>query len=517
MGNEPVLISELPKSDLLHAEAEAAPEDKGLISWIIELKSYIDDADIKRPGKWLESDISAIEEKECFAFAAAQQKAIKSRLSNKDRFNAIKPYFNSFMHLLYKSLQNGAKLDVATDENGVLIDGIRVDFVCIVTSFAMESMAFIDHEGKIKTALLDSSTSLLSSPFLPLYTGLATNEFRKISKGDFVEDKLTHTATLTTPKGVRVTVKNYDKIQGSLGSSAKKLLDTAILYLTFNNVHNSSTIRPTVEIPLIEYGEKKGYNFTPLIMETEAEQVAENKRVEERLKEFKKKVRADLSDIKQVEMSFEESKGRNKGDYSDISIISSHSIRTIKGVPMIRINFDVDMANYLVKSYVMQYPVALLKLDDRNANAYALGCYIANHNSIDNNAAAGTQNTLSVKCLLEAAPEIISIEALREKGRRDWKRLIKKRLEASIESLMEIGYIKRWEYRNSATGQRFTAENSNSLSWDSFNGMMVDFVLMENPAQIERQKRKAEQKAIAATSAPPTPPKKRGRPPKAKK
>ena len=56
---------------------------------------------------------------------------------------------------------------------------------------------------------------------------------------------------------------------------------------------------------------------------------------------------------------------RNKGDYKEMRIISSHSIS--KG--LIRINFDIDAAAYFVNAYMMQFPTALLKHDNKKHNA----------------------------------------------------------------------------------------------------------------------------------------------------
>ncbi len=339
--------------------------------------------------------------------------------------------------------------------------------------------------------------SLFSSPFVNMLNTKVTNDFLRLNLKDFTRDEITKTAKYTTNKGTTFTVRNYERLQGDLGTSAKKLLDAAVLYLSYNNYGHNLT-RPTVEIPLIEYGEANGYNLTPREMPTDAEQRAENNRVNERIEDFKRRVRRDLSDIKRLEFSAEETKGRNKGDYVDISFISSHSVRTVNGKPIIRINFDVEMARYLINSGVTSYPTALLKHDNRNPNAYAIGRKIAFQNSYDNNAVKGTEYTLKVKTLLDAAPEIISIDALRAQGQRNWKQKIKDKLEKALDANVNIGYVIRWEYRDPRTGKTYTPETAASLSWDNYKNLDVDFDLENNPSQTERRERKAAEKAAAA-------------------
>ena len=120
---------------------------------------------------------------------------------------------------------------------------------------------------------------------------------------------------------------------------------------------------------------------------------------------------------------------------------------------------------YLVQSYVMQHPTALLAVDNRNPNAYVLGFKIAQHNSMDNNAARGTNNTLSVESLLAAAPEIQNIDDLKAKGQRNWKDKIKRPLENSLNELINVNVLSKWEYRDPTTGTTYTPETAQPLTW----------------------------------------------------
>lgn len=358
------------------------------------------------------------------------------------------------------------------------------------------------------------ASNLFLQKYVPMLNGSPSNDLMRITKREFVFDGFTKSATLTTKDGHKIKVENFDKLQGILGTSAKKIMDTALLYLASGNFYrgNKATVNPTVEIPLIEYGEANGYQLTPKTMDTPEEQEAENKRVRERVKELKKNIRRDLAGISSIVWSGEETRGRNKGDYKEMRLISSHGIT--QGV--IRVTFDFNAATYFVNSYIMQYPTALLRHDNRKPNPYIIGRKLAFHNSNDQNQAAGTANTLSVKSLLQAAPDIPDYDTIVARGQRNWKDKIKKPLEDALDENITIGLISRWEYRDPASMATYTAETANSLRYGQYSRLMVDFIMVDAPDQTIRRAAKAEAKAEAASKKG-KPRSYRGRPKKSKK
>lgn len=354
--------------------------------------------------------------------------------------------------------------------------------------------------------------NLFGSAYFPMLNGTLTNGLMPLTKRDFKPVELTKTATFTTDSGVKFTIENFDKFQ-TWGVSTKKMFHAAIAYLTSANYYrgNDGAINPTVEISVIDYGEACKNQLTPRVMATPEEQAEEIRLVEGRIKEFKKSVRKDLSDISSILITGEETRGKKKYDYQAMRIISSHSIRK----DTIRINFDVDAARYLVNAYIMQFPRALFAHDNRKPNAYNIGWKIAFHNGLDQNNAAGTECTLSVKSLLEAAPEIPTIEAIKARKQRNWKDKIKKPLEIALDENITVGYLSKWEYRDPKTGQTYTAETAQPLSWTQYYRLMVDFAVIDAPDQTERRAARAAEKAAAAALKEQNR-KKRGRPPKKK-
>lgn len=390
-----------------------------------------------------------------------------------------------------------AAVDAANLETFSPVSLIGADFV-----EAWESMT----PGQVQAIITDK---LLSSAYLPMLNGAPANELMQITTKGLKADGFTKTATITTKGGHKITIKHFDKLQGLLSTPAKKILDTALLYLTSSNYYRGdrNTVTPTVEIPLIEYGEACGYRLTPQKMKTPEEQAAENRRVNERIRDLKKNVRRDLRDIANIVWSGEETRGRNKGDYNEMRIISSHSIS--KG--LIRINFDIDAAAYFVNAYIMQYPTALLKHDNRKPNAYVIGRKIAFHNSNDQNHAAGTDSTLSVKSLLAAAPEIPTIDDIEARRQRNWKDKIKKPLEIALDENISVGLISKWEYRNPKSGETYTSETAQPMTWTQYSRLVIDFAMIDAPEQTDRREAKAEAARQAAADKG-NPRKKRGRP-----
>jgi hypothetical protein len=405
------------------------------------------------------------------------------------------------MYLFIKS-----KLDLEATDDGVRYrenKELYFDIISYTVDFVINKYDFF-------TLSQMTPDNLLSRPYLPMLNGALVNDFMQINTRGLAADKFSKRAVYVTKDGHKFTIEHFDKLLRALSTPAKKILNTAIMFLTENNYYNADRITPTVEIPLIEYGEKCGYQLTSRKMATPEEQAAEDKAVQNRIIEFKKSVRRNLRDIKEVTWTAEETSGRNKGDYAEMSIISGHGI--INGY--IRIDFAVNAAAYLVHSYVMWHPMALLAVDNRNPNAYVLGYKIAQHNSNDNNAARGTNNTLSVKSLLAAAPEIQSYEELQARGQRNWKDKIKKPLENSLNELVKKGELSKWKYRDPTTGTTYTPETAQPLTWAQYSRLMVDFIMVNAPDQTERREAKAEAAAVKAAAYKEKPLKKRGRPSK---
>ncbi|MBO6246937.1 MAG: hypothetical protein J6N55_11765 [Anaerovibrio sp.] len=402
----------------------------------------------------------------------------------------------------------------AWNAEGVALNKKYHDVIAKALSVAISTELFKDEPAKVSDIidrLLSDpvpTSQLLLQQYLPMLNGYPTNDLMAMSTTRLEADGFTGKATFTKG-GHTITIKDFNDLVGAVGVSAKKVMDTATAYLTMGNFYRGTTVNPTATIPLMEYWRAQGLHVDPLPMDTEEEQRKEQSRVAETIKKLKQGLKGDLENLKRLEWEGQGT-GRNRGDFARYSFISSYRV---KGTTLY-VNFDIDIAKYLVQAYVMQWSPALLRHDNRDPNSYVIGRKLLLQHSMDSNAAAGTDNTLSVKTLLAEAPDIITIEELTAQGRRDWKKKIKEKLELALnKNITTAPLLTRWEYRHPVTGTTYTPETASALSWDEYSKLMVDFVLVEEPDQATRRAARAAEKAAAAQEPPK---KKRGRPRKNK-
>lgn len=401
----------------------------------------------------------------------------------------------------------------AWNAEGVALNKKYHDVIAKALGVAISMELFKDEPAQVSD-IIDKllsdpvpTSQLLLQRYLPMLNGYPTNDLMAMSTTKLEADGFTGRATFTKG-GHTIIVKDFNQLVGAIGTSAKKLMDTATAYLTMGNFYRGTTVNPTAIIDLMDYWRAQGFHVDPLPMDSEEEQRKEQSRVAETIKKLKQALKADLENLKRLEWSGQGT-GRNRGDFAKYSYISSYRV---KGTTLY-VNFDIDIAKYLVQAYVMQWSPALLKHDNRDPNSYVIGRKLLFQHSMDSNAAAGTDNTLSVKVLLAEAPDIITIEELTAQGRRDWKKKIKEKLEAALnKNITTVPLLKRWEYRHPITGTTYTPDTASRLSWDEYSSLMVDFILVEEPDQATRRAARAAEKA--AVQEPPK--RKRGRPRKNK-
>ena len=402
----------------------------------------------------------------------------------------------------------------AWNAEGVALNKRYHDVIAKALGVAISMELFKDEPAQVSD-IIDKllsdpvpTSQLLLQRYLPMLNGYPTNDLMAMSTTRLEADGFTGKATFTKG-GHTITVKDFNQLVGAIGTSAKKVMDTGVAYLTASNYYRTDRVNPTATIDLMDYWRAQKLHVDPLPMDSEEEQRKEQSRVAETIKKLKQGLKADLENLKRLEWEGQGT-GRNRGDFAKYSFISSYRVR---GTTLI-LNFDIEIARYLVQSYQMQWPPALLLHDNRDPNSYAIGRKLALHHSMDNNAAVGTDCTISVKSLLAEAPDISTIEELRAKGQRNWKRLIKEKLEAALnKNITTAPLLKRWEYRSPSTGATYTPETASGLSWEDYSQLMVDFVMAEEPDQTARRAARAQEKAAAAQEPPK---KKRGRPRKNK-
>lgn len=395
-------------------------------------------------------------------------------------------------------------------EPGIIFttNSILIKNLCITTVnyISQECQKILAEGGDITPETVASKINIEKAQnpflheFLPMLNGNPTNTMMGLSTKYLKPNERTDTAIYISQNGQTINIKDFSEISSHLSTSAKKLMDVAVLYLTSGNFYRASTVNPTAIISLMDYWRAQGFPVDP-----NDDSDKERARCDNNIKRLKNIMREDCKAIMSISYNGFTGTGKNKTQEASFSFISGW--RFLKDNKL-KINFDIDLATYLVHAYQMQFPTALLSHDNRNANSYAIGRKIALHHSMDNNAAAGTNNTISVRALLETAPEIPTYDTLVAAGRRDWKVKIKGALESSLNNNISVGYLSTWQYRDPSSKPpiTYTAEEASLLTWDEYSRLVIDFTVKSEPEQETRRAKKAIKAAETTTK------RKRGRP-----
>ena len=242
------------------------------------------------------------------------------------------------------------------------------------------------------------SVDLLSrhDPYYPMVQGEATSRLAMTATRNMAINPITGDAVIED-EGFRAFFEGYDGLKIGLTVGAQKLLSTAALYLTQNNHYRpeeSARIETEVQIPLISYARLLGYPVDERETATPEEAEKEKRRIKNLMKDVRGKINDQLDVLYSLSLSWSEKKGR-VSDYQDVRLLQRKGVK--RG--MISIQFSDDIARYLLCSYVMQYPEALLSIDERSPRAYRVGYKLAYHSSVRRNIERGTAD---MKCLRAA-------------------------------------------------------------------------------------------------------------------
>ena len=187
-----------------------------------------------------------------------------------------------------------------------------------------------------------------------------------------------------------------------------------------------------MQIPLISYARLLGYPVDARETATPEEAEKEKRRIKNLMKDVRGKINDQLDVLYSLSLSWSEKKGR-VSDYQDVRLLQRKGVK--RG--MISIQFSDDIARYLLCSYVMQYPEALLSIDERSPRAYRVGYKLAYHSSVRRNIERGTADIISVSALLDACGDIPDFDEVQKTDRGHWENRIKTPLETALDG---------WEY-----------------------------------------------------------------------
>ena len=300
--------------------------------------------------------------------------------------------------------------------------------------------------------------------FVPLLNGTATNAFSIIgrkAKPTRINQLADNEATIENGD-FKVFIEKYSN-KKTLKVGVVKLLDILAIKLTKSNHYkakDANTLKRTVTFSLDEYR-----TFLDI----------------KDVKDARKRLKEALDTLYSISLEWEEKSRGEVKNYTKMRICESQGIN--RGIASF--TFTADMANYLNQAYIMQYPLDLLSISERNPNAYPIARKLALHHSIDNNHKKGTANIISIAKLLEVAPEIPSIETVRAVNG-SWGERIKGALEKALDTISDII---PWEYSNSK-GAPLTDSQLDISDYDTFIKLYIKFDILGAPDPTKRLEEK---------------------------
>jgi len=287
--------------------------------------------------------------------------------------------------------------------------------------------------------------------------GILTKSTRK--ENYFEKDKELNMAYLVDNDFI-VYLREYDSLIRGLDISEQKLFDMGMIILTEQNKYRQkdpNRINPSIAFPLREYMENCAI---PLTISS--------------IKETRDKVNADLEVLYNLSMEFK--KPNAKRPFAACRIISARGV--VKN-SIIKMNFDIDFAKYLLNSCITMYPMRLLQVDERDGYAYYIGRQLLLHYSMDSNWKAGTHNILSMKALMAKMPNLPSeAEFNTEKDRRYIQR-IQEPMVNGLKKLAEMGIL-TWRYCK-AKKDDYTKEEWARFDFDMFKDSYITFEIIDFP------------------------------------
>ncbi len=306
--------------------------------------------------------------------------------------------------------------------------------------------------------------------FVPMLNGTATNNLAII--GRYAEptriNPLADNEATIENGDFKVFIEKYSN-KKSLKTGVVKLLDLLAVELTKVNHYRAkdpTTLQTTVTFSLDDYMTYLGIKNI------------DNPNTR---KDARKRLKDALDTLYSISLEWDEKSGDKVKNYAKMRICEAQGIK--RGVASC--TFTTNMAHYLNQSYIMQYPLELLAISERNPNAYPIARKLALHHSMDNNHKKGTANIISVIKLLDVAPEIPTIEEVRAVSG-SWGERIKDRLEKALDA---VGDVISWEYSNSK-GVPLTDKQLELSSYETFIKLFIKFDIKGAPDPTKRLEEK---------------------------
>ena len=300
--------------------------------------------------------------------------------------------------------------------------------------------------------------------YSPMLHGVATTLFTQIVTAVNLPDIDPLTGAAMYRKGdLDLTIEHAEYVRADISVQTHKLFDVLVLALGAQNTYRcpTSKLKTQVAISLDEYLA-----------------LCAKPRTKASKDELRKAVSKDLDILYRISIEWYELRGGKTQHFLKMRLFDRIGI--INGY--IVVNFTSQMAEYLTHAYVTQYPLALLTVDGRQRAAYYAGKKLAYHYGLRQNQKKGSQNCISVSKLLEAIPEIPSIDVINKTDTGHWARRIRIPLERALNALIQKGVLTCWKYCLSGK-QEIPDFEKYSVSYAEFNKLYIHFELKDYPVK----------------------------------
>lgn len=322
--------------------------------------------------------------------------------------------------------------------------------------------------------------------FVPVITSPTTKAFSYMDRKEIALDYMKN-ATIKK-WDIEAFIEKYGELRQSLSINTDKLLDKAIENFTLqHHTGNTTSIDPTVVIPIREYATELGYDITEHATSTPEEAEKEKKRASYQLKNARKDIKKNKDLLYAVSLDFtlKDEKGKE---------ILERRRRIIDEVDQdsenLVITFTLSFSRHLAEQHTLTtLPTCLRKIPATRPNAYYLGKKIAEHSFIYRNQKRGTDNLLKVSTLL-GVTNLPSYEEVQRTDRGHWVERIKDRLENNLDILVEVGLLEKdgWTYAHSK-GRELTKKELYNIvnnSYFDFADLYIAYKIKDKPYQQEQ-------------------------------
>jgi hypothetical protein len=285
-----------------------------------------------------------------------------------------------------------------------------------------------------------------SGDFHTIRQGAATNALAKVSSRGALIDTVTGTAIMRRGAYSAIITK-YNEMRAGLRTSTAQLLDALYLALT-----RTSARSPIVTISIRDFMALRGLK---------------------NYKEAYHQITDDLELIKRMSLGFTGKGGHGSRDFLDVNICDSKGIEN--GVIIVKFT---DTFFQVIRGYsVMHYPAQLFRLSGkRNPHSYPLLHKLAEHKRMNRH--KKNENIISVRALLEAAPDIPTAEEVMRTTRHLNARII----EPFVRDLDALAETLTWEYCHS-NGAPLTKEEVENQNYALIITLMIKIFWINYPEE----------------------------------